>query len=175
MLLFAILTKAIGKMNPEAPLKDINQDMYLVASAFFPYRYNMRLNTFCCWSDYSLLIGNWGLYYIDFIRWQMGEKAPISVSVHQHLDDGSSTNSKYFQPNKEFSELYQKKTNTSPFYGRRTSLNKFRPSGKYCTCNKYKVIVGCSDKEQFINNTEANSLLHYEYRRPYKMELSDMQ
>jgi predicted dehydrogenase len=83
----------IGKMSPEAPPKDFNWDMWLGPRAFIPYKYNIAPYTFRWWSDYSSQMGNWGVHYMDVIRWLMGEKAPISVTAHGGkyvLDDDST-------------------------------------------------------------------------------------
>ena len=83
----------IGKMKPEAPPKDFNWDMWLGPRAFIPYRYNIAPYTFRWWSDYSSQMGNWGVHYMDAIRWMMGERAPVAVSAHGGkfvLDDDST-------------------------------------------------------------------------------------
>jgi predicted dehydrogenase len=83
----------IGKMKPEAPPKDFNWDMWLGPRAFIPYQYNIAPYTFRWWSDYSSQMGNWGVHYMDAIRWMMGERAPIAVSAHGGkyvLDDDST-------------------------------------------------------------------------------------
>jgi predicted dehydrogenase len=83
----------IGKMNPETPPKDFNWDMWLGPRAFIPYKYNIAPYTFRWWSNYSSQMGNWGVHYMDVIRWLMGEKAPIAISAHGGkyvLDDDST-------------------------------------------------------------------------------------
>jgi len=34
------------------------------------------------WKDYSSQMGNWGVHYLDAIRWLIGEQAPSAVSAH---------------------------------------------------------------------------------------------
>jgi predicted dehydrogenase len=34
------------------------------------------------WSDYSSQMGNWGVHFMDVIRWLMGETAPVAVFAH---------------------------------------------------------------------------------------------
>lgn len=34
------------------------------------------------WSDYSSQMGNWGVHYMDAIRWMMGEVAPVAITAH---------------------------------------------------------------------------------------------
>jgi predicted dehydrogenase len=83
----------IGKMKPEAPPEDFNWDMWLGPRAFISYKYNIAPYTFRWWSDYSSQMGNWGVHYMDVIRWLMGERAPVSISAHGGkyvLDDDST-------------------------------------------------------------------------------------
>lgn len=71
----------IGRMKPEDPPKDLNWDMWLGPRAFRPYQYNIAPYKFRWWSDYSSQMGNWGVHYMDVIRWMMGEKAPVTISA----------------------------------------------------------------------------------------------
>ena len=72
--------EGIGKMKPEEPPKNFNWDMWLGPRAFRPYQYNICPYNFRWWSDYSTQMGNWGVHYMDVIRWMMGEKAPVAIS-----------------------------------------------------------------------------------------------
>lgn len=72
----------IGKMKPEQPPKDFNWDMWLGPRAFRPYQYNIAPYMFRWWSDYSSQMGNWGVHFLDVIRWMMGETAPVAISAH---------------------------------------------------------------------------------------------
>ncbi|MBK8881976.1 MAG: Gfo/Idh/MocA family oxidoreductase [Bacteroidales bacterium] len=83
----------IGKLSPESPPKDFNWDMWLGPRPFIPYKYNIAPYTFRWWSDYSSQMGNWGVHYMDVIRWMMGEMAPVAISAHGGkyvLDDDST-------------------------------------------------------------------------------------
>ncbi|HLN56785.1 MAG TPA: Gfo/Idh/MocA family oxidoreductase, partial [Bacteroidales bacterium] len=71
----------IGKMKPEEPPKNFNWDMWLGPRAFRPYQYNIFPYKFRWWSDYSSQMGNWGVHYMDVIRWMMGERAPVAVTA----------------------------------------------------------------------------------------------
>jgi predicted dehydrogenase len=71
----------IGKMQPEMPPKDFNWNMWLGPRAYRPYQYNIAPYKFRWWSDYSTQMGNWGVHYLDVIRWMMGEKAPVAISA----------------------------------------------------------------------------------------------
>ncbi len=72
----------IGKLKPEEPPKDLNWDMWLGPRAYRPYQYNIAPYMFRWWSDYSSQMGNWGVHYMDAIRWMMGEVAPVAITAH---------------------------------------------------------------------------------------------
>jgi predicted dehydrogenase len=72
----------IGKLKPEDPPKNFNWDMWLGPRAYRPYQYNIAPYMFRWWSDYSSQMGNWGVHYMDVIRWMMGETAPIAISAN---------------------------------------------------------------------------------------------
>lgn len=245
----------IGKMKPDTPPKDFNWDMWLGPRAFIPYRYNIAPYTFRWWSDYSSQIGNWGVHYIDVIRWLMGEKAPLSVSAHggKYVLDDDSTIPDTLQVTFEFASgsiiIFSDYEATSgamlPFgeieikgtkgtllasensykiipttRGQFQTWNKlieaeefenvnrtlddgssadstFALIRNFLDCIKTRQSPLCSleeghrstsfahlanialatktrllwdaGKEQITNNNEANKLLHYEYRNPYKL------
>ena len=71
----------IGKLKPEQPPKDLNWDMWLGPRAYRPYQYNIAPYMFRWWSDYSSQMGNWGVHYMDAIRWMMGEVAPVAITA----------------------------------------------------------------------------------------------
>jgi predicted dehydrogenase len=56
--------------------------MWLGPRAFRPYQYNIAPYCFRWWKDYSSQMGNWGVHYMDVIRWLIGEQAPVSISAH---------------------------------------------------------------------------------------------
>ncbi len=72
----------IGKLNPVQPPKGFDWDMWLGPRAARPYQYNIAPYQFRWWSDYSTQMGNWGVHYMDVLRWMMGETAPSAVSSH---------------------------------------------------------------------------------------------
>lgn len=71
----------IGWMGPETPPADFDWDMWLGPRAYRPYQYNIAPYRFRWWSDYSSQMGNWGVHYLDVIRWMLGEQAPIAISA----------------------------------------------------------------------------------------------
>lgn len=72
----------IGKLKAEQPPKDFNWDMWLGPRADRPYQYNIAPYMFRWWGEYSSQMGNWGVHYMDAIRWMMGEVAPVAISAH---------------------------------------------------------------------------------------------
>jgi predicted dehydrogenase len=71
----------IGRMSPEAPPSDFNWDMWLGPRAYRDYQYNIAPYKFRWWSEYSSQMGNWGVHYMDVIRWMIGETAPVAISA----------------------------------------------------------------------------------------------
>jgi predicted dehydrogenase len=246
----------IGKLNPEAPPKDLNWDMWLGPRAFIPYKYNIAPYTFRWWADYSSQMGNWGVHYMDVIRWMMGEKAPVSVSAHggKYVLADDSTIPDTLQVTFEFasgsliifSDFEANSGNMVPFgeieiRGTKgtvlahegaykivpatrgqfqtwenlmeaeeyENVNRALDDGSsaestsvlirnFLDCIKSRQTPLCSleeghrstsfahlanialatktrllwdaDKEHFTNSSEANKLLHYEYRKPWNLE-----
>lgn len=72
----------IGQMSPEAPPSDFNWDMWLGPRAKRDYQYNIAPYYFRWWKEYSSQMGNWGVHYMDVIRWMIGEQAPKAVTAH---------------------------------------------------------------------------------------------
>jgi predicted dehydrogenase len=74
--------RGIGRMGPEAPPPGFDWDLWLGPRAARPYQYNIAPYTFRWWKDFSSQMGNWGVHYMDAIRWLIGERAPVAVSAH---------------------------------------------------------------------------------------------
>jgi len=72
----------IGRMSPEAPPGDFDWDLWLGPRAWRDYQYNIAPYFFRWWSDYSSQMGNWGVHYMDVIRWLIGETAPVAITAH---------------------------------------------------------------------------------------------
>lgn len=72
----------IGKFKAEDPPADFDWDMWLGPRPYRPYQYNICPYKFRWWSEFSTQMGNWGVHYMDTIRWMIGEQAPIAISVH---------------------------------------------------------------------------------------------
>ena len=72
----------IGILKPAAPPKDFDWNMWLGPRDFRPYQYNMAPYFFRWWKEYSSQMGNWGVHYMDVIRWMMGEIAPMAITAN---------------------------------------------------------------------------------------------
>jgi predicted dehydrogenase len=72
----------IGKLKAEKPPKDFNWDQWLGPRAYRPYQYNIAPYMFRWWGDFSSQMGNWGVHYMDAMRWVMGEVAPVAITAH---------------------------------------------------------------------------------------------
>jgi predicted dehydrogenase len=245
----------IGKLKPENAPKGFNWDMWLGPRAFRPYQYNIAPYMFRWWIDYSSQMGNWGVHFLDVIRWMMNEKAPVAITAHggKYIVDDDRTIPDTMQVIFEFASgaiinfsLYEASTGlTFPFGevelrgtkgtlyasgagykifpakpGQFQTWDKFLEpeelSGKdiplpdgssregtstlvrnFLDCIKSRQRPICPleeghrstsfahlanialatkvrlqwdpEKETFLNSNEANGLLHYEYRKPWKL------
>ena len=72
----------IGKQKPADPPEGFNWDMWVGPRAFRPFQYNIAPYKFRWFGDFSSQMGNWGVHYMDVIRWMMGERAPCAISAH---------------------------------------------------------------------------------------------
>jgi hypothetical protein len=69
----------IGKRAPSPPPGELNWDMWLGPRPFQPYQDNIAPYRFRWWHLYSSQMANWGVHYLDAIRWCTGELAPSAV------------------------------------------------------------------------------------------------
>ncbi len=72
----------IGNAPATEPPPGLDWDMWLGPRAFRPFQYTMAPYKFRWWQDYSSQMANWGVHYLDAIRWLIGEKAPVSITAH---------------------------------------------------------------------------------------------
>jgi len=72
----------IGKDPDCDPPADLDWDMWLGPRSMRPYNPNITPYKFRWWSEYSSQMGNWGVHYIDVIRWVLNEESPASISAH---------------------------------------------------------------------------------------------
>ena len=46
-----------------------------------PYQYNIAPYFFRWWSDFSSQMGNWGVHYMDVIRWMTDQVGPVGITA----------------------------------------------------------------------------------------------
>lgn len=71
----------IGNYQPTAPPKALDWNLWLGPRASRPYQANIAPYKFRWWRDYSSQMGNWGVHFMDAIRWLIGEQAPKAISA----------------------------------------------------------------------------------------------
>jgi predicted dehydrogenase len=72
----------IGRLPDTTPPKGLDWDMWLGPRAERPYKDNLVLYKFRWWKSYSSQMGNWGVHYLDAMRWILDQEAPVSISAH---------------------------------------------------------------------------------------------
>lgn len=71
----------IGKKKPEPPPKELDWDMWLGPRPWQSYQETIAPYRFRWWQLFSSQMANWGVHYLDAIRWCTGELAPSSISA----------------------------------------------------------------------------------------------
>ncbi len=71
----------IGKKKPERPPQELDWDMWLGPRPWQSYQETICPYRFRWWQLFSSQMGNWGVHYLDAIRWCTGELAPCSISA----------------------------------------------------------------------------------------------
>ena len=69
----------LGKATPSEPPKDLDWDLWLGPRPERPFQATIAPYKFRWWDLYSSQMGNWGVHYLDAMRWLLGEESPISV------------------------------------------------------------------------------------------------
>ena len=69
----------IGRFEPKAPPAELDWDLWLGPRPERPFQENIAPYKFRWWNLYSSQMANWGVHYLDAIRWLTGELAPKSV------------------------------------------------------------------------------------------------
>jgi len=69
----------MGKAKPAKPPEDLDWQMWLGPRPEQSYQSNIAPYKFRWWQLYSSQMANWGVHYLDAIRWLTGELAPTSV------------------------------------------------------------------------------------------------
>ncbi len=71
----------IGQAKPAEPPAGFDWDLWLGPRAERPYQPNLAPYYFRWWADYSSQMGNWGVHYMDAIRWMTGELGPAAITA----------------------------------------------------------------------------------------------
>lgn len=79
--LSSMCPNGIGRRKAESPPPDLDWNMWLGPRGERPYQYNIAPYQFRWWQGYSSQLGNWGVHYLDVIRWLMDQTAPVTVSA----------------------------------------------------------------------------------------------
>ncbi len=87
-----IFPDGIGKCPPSQPPKGMDWDAWLGPRAWRDYKYTIAPYFFRWQIDFSSQVGNWGVHYIDAMRWMLGETAPCAVTA---------VGGKYFTPDSD--------------------------------------------------------------------------
>ncbi len=74
--------RGIGKAAVSEPPPGLDWDMWLGPRPLRPFQATIAPYKFRWWDLYSSQAGNWGVHYLDAIRWLTGEEAPASISAH---------------------------------------------------------------------------------------------
>lgn len=69
----------IGQAPPSTPPTGLDWDLWLGPRPAVPFRETMAPYKFRWWMPYSSQMANWGVHYLDLIRWLTDELAPASV------------------------------------------------------------------------------------------------
>ena len=72
----------IGVAPDSDPPEGLDWDFWLGPRPARPFNKNIAPYKFRWWHLYSSQMANWGVHYLDAIRWVAGETAPASVSAH---------------------------------------------------------------------------------------------
>ncbi len=69
----------IGNFKPERVPEGFDWNMWLGPRPYREWQRNIAPYYFRWWNEYSSQMGNWGVHYLDVIRWMLGEQAPVAV------------------------------------------------------------------------------------------------
>jgi len=71
--------KGMGKLPTGEPPAHLDWDLWLGPRPKRPYQANIHPYKFRWWRLYSSQMANWGVHYLDAIRWATGDVAPASI------------------------------------------------------------------------------------------------
>ncbi|MFP4053342.1 MAG: Gfo/Idh/MocA family protein [Phycisphaerae bacterium] len=71
----------IGKQEAADPPANLDWDKWVGPRPMRPYQYNIAPYFFRWWSDFSSQMGNWGVHYMDVIRWMTDQVGPVGITA----------------------------------------------------------------------------------------------
>lgn len=71
----------IGKMKPAEPPPGLDWDLWLGPRPNRPFQFNIAPYKFRWWKEYSSQMGNFGVHWLDVMRWALDEEAPVAVTA----------------------------------------------------------------------------------------------
>ncbi|HOM16401.1 MAG TPA: Gfo/Idh/MocA family oxidoreductase, partial [Thermoguttaceae bacterium] len=71
----------IGRAQPSEPPPGLDWDLWLGPRPAIPYRETIAPYKFRWWTPYSSQMANWGVHYLDLMRWMTNELAPASIGA----------------------------------------------------------------------------------------------
>jgi len=71
----------IGKARDTEPPADLDWDMWLGPRPKRAFRETIAPYKFRWWQAYSSQVANWGVHFLDVIRWMLGETGPSAVAA----------------------------------------------------------------------------------------------
>jgi predicted dehydrogenase len=250
----------IGIAEPTEPPKELDWNLWLGPRPERPYQATIAPYKFRWWNLYSSQMGNWGVHFLDAMRWLLGDESPVSLCAmggryivnddrtvpdtaevifelpkgrllsfcqYEACGNPCLATDERFRP---LGEIELRGTNGTLYIDERKYLIKPEQAGQFqakgermkevrtettgggsnqwitelharnfLDCVKSRALPNCDveighrsttlsllanislalrqrldwnpEKEQFINNDAANQLLHYQYRKPWKLEL----
>lgn len=76
-----MVPRGIGRAAPSAPPAHLDWDMWLGPRPARPFQENIAPYRFRWWDLYSSQMANWGVHFLDAIRWCTDELAPSAVTA----------------------------------------------------------------------------------------------
>jgi len=183
--------RGIGNPPDSAPPPGFDWDAWLGPAPFVPYNKNRTFYRFRWFYGYSGgQVTNFGVHYLDFIQWSLGQPAPRRVTAlggrFAGLDDNRAYEGRWRQGQKPQIESRKVTGDGDTSHHARNFLDCVK-SRQTCPCDietghrsttatlianialqRRRVLDWDATQERFSNDDEANRWLRYDYRPPYR-------
>ena len=73
--------EGIGNEEPSDPPEGMDWDLWVGPRQQRPYQRNLAPYYFRWWSGFSSQMGNWGVHYLDGMRWLINEEGPMAITA----------------------------------------------------------------------------------------------